>query len=103
MKLIEVFGAKNRIRIIRELTRKDMYVNELIDSIGMDGSTALYHLNTLEEAGLIASYRVGRRKYYTLTASLILKASPPPNREFILQAIPIKEQKEKVEGSSNRN
>lgn len=103
MKLLEVFGAKNRIKIIHELTRKDMYVNELIDSIGMDGSTALHHLNTLEKAGLITSYKVGRRKYYKLTASLLFKASPPPNREFILQAIPIKEQKENKGRTPNGN
>lgn len=91
MKLLEVFGAKNRIKIIRALTRRDMYVNELIDRIGMDGSTALHHLEKLEKADIITHYKVGRRKYYTLQKTLVFKASPPPNREFILQAFPLNE------------
>lgn len=92
MELLEVFGAKNRIKIIRALTRKDMYVNELIDTIGMDGSTALHHLKVLKNAGIVTSYKVGRRKYYKLIVSLILKASPSPHREFILQVVPIEEE-----------
>lgn len=86
MTLLDVLGSKARLQIIRELTREPMYVSMLADRVGMDGKTAVHHLSTLEDAGLIEHYGDGNRKYYRLVKSVELRAVPPPERTFILQA-----------------
>lgn len=84
--LLDVIGSTARLKIIRELSREPMYVSQLAETVGMDGKTAVHHLSTLEEAGLIAPYRRGNRKYYELVETVRLHAAPPPERTFILQA-----------------
>jgi predicted transcriptional regulator len=44
------------------------------------------HLSTLEEAGIVESYRTSRRKYYRLTKRIELRASPEPDPMFLLHA-----------------
>jgi DNA-binding transcriptional ArsR family regulator len=51
---------------------------------GMDGRNAKYHLDVLEDAGVVVSYFVGRRKYYRLVSEIRLEVSPPPEGKFIL-------------------
>lgn len=86
MDLLDALGNGTRLAILRELSREPMYVSELAEATGMDGKTAVHHLSTLEEAGLIAHYRRGNRKYYELVCSLELRITPPPERTFVLQA-----------------
>jgi DNA-binding transcriptional ArsR family regulator len=86
MSLIEVLGSTARLQTLRELSDGPMYVSELADAVGMDGSTAVHHLEALEEAGLIEHYNVGNRKYYELISSVELYVAPPPERSFILQS-----------------
>jgi len=83
--LIDLLGSKARIEIIRELSREPRYVSELADLVGMDGKTAVHHLATLEDAGLVAHYRRGNRKYYYLARTVELRAAPPPERTFVLR------------------
>ncbi|WP_226006961.1 ArsR/SmtB family transcription factor [Natrinema salinisoli] len=85
MYLLDALGNGTRLAILRKLSRGPMYVSELADATGMDGKTAVHHLSTLEEAGLIASYRRGNRKYYELVRSVELRIAPPPERSFVLQ------------------
>ncbi|MFB6299908.1 MAG: ArsR/SmtB family transcription factor [Halobacteriales archaeon] len=85
MDTLEVLGSKPRLEILRHLSRRDMYVSELMDTIGMDGTTATHHFDVLTDAGLIDSYMEGRRRYYTLVGEVILEISPSPNRRFIAQ------------------
>lgn len=84
--LIDVLGSTQRLRIVRELSRGPMYVSELTEAVGMDGKTAVHHLSTLEDAGLVEHYRRGNRKYYRLVRTVELRVAPPPERTFILQA-----------------
>lgn len=86
MSLIEAVGNGTRLRILRELSRRPKYVTELAEATGMDGKTAVHHLSTLEEAGLVDWYMRGNRKYYELAASVELRIAPPPERTFLLQA-----------------
>ncbi|MFB6165697.1 MAG: ArsR/SmtB family transcription factor [Haloarculaceae archaeon] len=86
MSLLDVLGSKARLQILRALSNEPMYVSELAESVGMDGTTARHHLQTLEDAALVEPYRRGNRKYYRLRASVTLQAAPPPERTFILQA-----------------
>ncbi|MGQ3413466.1 winged helix-turn-helix domain-containing protein [Natrinema versiforme] len=86
MDLLDALGNGTRLAILRELSREPMYVSELAEATGTDGKTAVHHLSTLEEAGLVAHYRRGNRKYYELVRNVELRVAPPPERTFILQA-----------------
>lgn len=83
MDSLDVLGSKPRLEILRKLSRRDMYVSELMDAVGMDGKTATHHLDVLTEAGLLESYEDGRRRYYTLVRGVHLEISPSPNRRFV--------------------
>ena len=88
---LELLGSKARLAVLRELSRRDMYVSELMENVGMDGKTATHHLERLETAGLITSRKEGRRKYYSLIREVELSITPSPNRQFILQFPPLRE------------
>ncbi|MFD1589398.1 ArsR/SmtB family transcription factor [Halorientalis brevis] len=86
MSLLDVLGSKSRLKILRALSHEPKYVTELAEEVGMDGKTAVHHLRTLEDAGLVEPYHRGNRKYYQLVRTVTLRAAPPPERTFILQA-----------------
>lgn len=79
---LDLLGSKARLSILRALSRRDMYVSELMDEVGMDGKTATHHLDVLEEGGVVAVRWEGRRKYYSLCRDVELYVSPSPNRQF---------------------
>lgn len=83
MDSLEILGSKARLKIFQALSRQDMYFSELMETIGMDGKTATHHLDILVEAGILDSYRDGRRRYYTLVRDVQFEVSPSPNRRFI--------------------
>jgi predicted transcriptional regulator len=83
MDSLDVLGSKPRLEILRLLSRRDMYVSELMEEVGMDGKTTTHHLDMLTEAGLLDSYKDGRRRYYTLIREVRLEITPSPNRRFI--------------------
>lgn len=89
MDVLGLLGSKARLSILRELSRRDMYVSELMEAVGMDGKSATHHLGTLEKAGIVASYKEGRRRYYTMVRGVHLEARPSPNRRFIAQFPPV--------------
>jgi predicted transcriptional regulator len=82
--MYEVLSSKNRLQILKLLSRADRYVSEIMELAAMDGKNAKHHLDILENAGIIMSYMKGRRKYYKLVAELHLEISPPPGGKFIL-------------------
>lgn len=84
--LLDVLGSRPRLSILRHLSRRDMYVSELMDAVGMDGRRAKHHLDRLAEAGVVDSYAEGRRRYYRLVKDVRLEVSPSPNRRFVAQA-----------------
>jgi ArsR family transcriptional regulator len=82
--MLEVLSSKNRLQILKLLSRRDRYVSEIMELASMDGRNAKHHLDALEESGLIESYLQGRRKYYRLIKEVHLEISPPPEGRFIL-------------------
>ena len=82
--MLGVLGSKNRLQILKLLSRRDRYVSEIMELASMDGRNAKHHLDTLEESGLVESYLQGRRKYYRLVKEVHLEISPPPEGRFIL-------------------
>ncbi|PSQ21893.1 transcriptional regulator [Halobacteriales archaeon QS_8_65_32] len=85
MSLFDVLGSKPRLKILQELAGEPRYVSELAKRVGMDGKSAVHHLSTLEDAGLIESYETSRRKYYRLVKTVELRAVPD-ERTFLLHA-----------------
>ncbi len=85
MRPVEIVGSKARLQILHRLSERDMYVSEIMDSVGLDGKTAKHHLNILEREGIVSSRKEGRRKYYSLKRKVIVKISPSPNRRFQIQ------------------
>ncbi|MGM0510543.1 MAG: ArsR/SmtB family transcription factor [Thermoplasmatota archaeon] len=79
---LHILGSKSRLEILHMLSKKDMYVSELMENVSMDGKTCKHHLDCLEEAGLVSSREEGRRKYYSLDKDVILRISPSPNRMY---------------------
>ncbi len=82
---LDILGSKSRLKILRMLSREDMYVSELMEKVKMDGKTCKHHLECLENVGLISSRFEGRRKYYSLDKEVYLHISPSPNRRYELQ------------------
>ncbi len=82
--MFKIISSKNRLEILRLLSRRDRFVSELMELASMDGKNAKHHLDVLEKAGVIESYPVGRKKYYRLLAEIHLEITPPPEGSFIL-------------------
>lgn len=83
MDSLDVLASKSRLEILRQLSRRDMYVSELMETVGMDGKTTTHHLDVLADVGLIESYEDGRRRYFTLVREVRLEISPSPHRRFV--------------------
>jgi predicted transcriptional regulator len=82
--MYEIISSKNRLEILKLLSRRDRYVSELMELAAMDGKNAKHHLDVLEKAGVIEYYFEGRKKYYRLLAEIHLEITPPPEGKFIL-------------------
>lgn len=80
---LAILGSKPRLEILRLLSRRDLYVSELMDAIGMDGTTATHHLEVLTDAGEVDSYEEGRRRHYRLHPEVRVHISPVPGRGFV--------------------
>jgi len=81
--MFKVISSKNRLEILRLLSRADRYVSEIMELASMDGKNAKHHLDTLEKAGIIKSYKKGRKKFYKLITEIHLEIIPPPEGKFI--------------------
>lgn len=84
---LDIISSKSRLQILHELSRRDMYVSEIMDRVRMDGKNCKHHLNVLERAGIIVSRQEGRRRYYSLVKEIRLIISPEPKRRYELQFI----------------
>lgn len=80
MDLLNVLGSKPRLEILHRLSRRDMYVSELIEDVRMDGKTATDHLDVLTEVGILKFYEEGRRQYFALVSDVRVAISPSLNR-----------------------
>jgi len=60
---------RNRIKMIKALQHRPMFVSELQHALGIAQPTVSKHLRVLEEAGLVASYSRGTWVRYYITES----------------------------------
>ena len=82
--MLEILGSKKRLEILKNLSRGDMYVSEIMKKLHMDGKRTKHHLERLKSEGLIESYKNGRRKYFTLKKEIHLEITPPPEGKFLV-------------------
>lgn len=66
IKVMKAGSDPSRIKILKMLQRRVMCVCEIQSALGTAQSTASKHLKTLEEAGLITSYKDGLWVNYAL-------------------------------------
>ncbi|MFO7676839.1 MAG: winged helix-turn-helix domain-containing protein [Thermoplasmatota archaeon] len=85
MEEIEILGSKSRIKLLHELSKKDMYLSELIRNVKLDTKNCKHHLDILEKEGIISKKHKGKRTYYSLEKEILLHIMPPPQRRYEIQ------------------
>lgn len=73
-------GERHRLAIVDALRLSDRSPTELQEMTGLSSNLLTFHLDVLEEAGVVARLRSqgdARRRYLTLTGPLPFLASPP--------------------------
>lgn len=73
MKIQSVFEAlsdENRRKILELLKKKDMSVNELLESFDISGASLSHHLNKLKNADLVLTKRRGQQIIYSIHTSI---------------------------------
>jgi len=63
----KALSDRNRIKIIKVLQHRPMFVSEIQDALGIAQPTVSKHLKVLEEAGLVTSHRQGTWVRYYIT------------------------------------
>ena len=66
LRFFEALGDNTRLRILRLLAAKEMYLTELADSLGLKKPTIKFHMVKLRVAGLVILHDRGRLTYYEL-------------------------------------
>jgi DNA-binding transcriptional ArsR family regulator len=59
-------GDKTRLRILRLLSERDMYLTELAERLGLTKATTKHHMVMLRANGFVVLYERDRMTYYTL-------------------------------------
>ncbi len=90
-------GSELRQRILLSIAKKDKYLSEIANEIGVAPQTADFHLSMLSEIGLVSYTLKNGKKYYHLRERRILeflkdaKPLPPefrpkPPHEIVIDA-----------------
>lgn len=64
--LFKIFGDSTRIRILDTLTRQELCVQDIADSLSMTQSAISHQLRILKQADLVRSRRDGKAIFYSL-------------------------------------
>ena len=66
LKITAALSDPSRVRLLLALRRRELCVCQLIELLGLAGSTVSKHLSLLTDAGLLASRKEERWVYYRL-------------------------------------
>jgi len=69
LKITAALSDPSRVRLLLALRRRELCVCQLIELLGLAGSTVSKHLSLLAEAGLVVSRKEERWVYYRLPAA----------------------------------
>lgn len=60
----KIFSDEKRLKIIEKLKKKGMYCAEIAKELGLKNNTVLYHLNMMQEEGIIFARPTWKKIYY---------------------------------------
>ncbi len=63
---MKALGEENRLRIVRQLLKKQRCVNELAEFLDITQYNVSKHLRVLREAGLVSQEKAGQQRLYAL-------------------------------------
>jgi len=64
----KAFADSNKMKIIRMLAQRPMFLREISDALGVSGATTSHHLKQMIDAKLLKFKISGRKIYYTINA-----------------------------------
>lgn len=93
----KALGSELRQRILLSIAKRDKYLSEIANEIGIAPQTADFHLNMLSEIGLVSYTWKNGKKYYHLRERRILEflkgakpipleLRPKPPHEIVIDA-----------------
>jgi DNA-binding transcriptional ArsR family regulator len=90
VRMFRAIGDEGRLRLVGILSRQEACVGDIAETMGERISTISERLRRLRDAGLVASRRQGKHKYYWVAdshiAELVLNAlSPVTEDEFVIE------------------
>lgn len=66
LRFFEALGDASRLRILRLLAEREMYLTELSERLGLTKATTKHHMIRLRAAGLVTLYDRDRMTYYAI-------------------------------------
>jgi ArsR family transcriptional regulator, lead/cadmium/zinc/bismuth-responsive transcriptional repressor len=71
VRMLRAIGDEGRLRLVEILSRHEACVGDIAETMGEQVSTTSERLRRLRDAGLVASRRQGKHKYYSVADSHI--------------------------------
>ncbi|HEX8996329.1 MAG TPA: winged helix-turn-helix domain-containing protein [Ktedonobacterales bacterium] len=75
LRFFEALGDDTRLRILRLLTQREMYLTELAEQLGLTKATTKHHMVRLRAAGMVTLYDRDRMTYYALRPDVPRRAA----------------------------
>lgn len=75
LRFFEALGDDTRLRILRLLADREMYLTELAERLGLTKATTKHHMVRLRAAGIVTLYDRERLTYYALRPDVARRAS----------------------------
>ncbi len=86
LRYFETLGDETRLRILRLLAQREMYLTELAERLGLTKATTKHHMVRLRAAGMVTLYDRDRRTHYALRPDIARRAAQ--SLETFLQTEP---------------
>lgn len=71
----DALGDKTRLRILRLLSEREMYLTELAEQLGLTKATTKHHMVCLRAAGLVTLYDRDRMTFYALRPDIARRST----------------------------
>jgi DNA-binding transcriptional ArsR family regulator len=75
LRFFEALGDDSRLRILRLLATREMYLTELSERLGLTKATTKHHMVRLRAAGIVTVYDRERMTYYALRPDVARRAA----------------------------
>lgn len=75
LRFFEALGDDSRLRIVRLLASREMYLTELSERLGLTKATTKHHMVRLRAAGIVTLYDRDRLTYYALRPDVSRRAA----------------------------